>query len=243
MIELIIWLVKALSNAQEPPSQMGPRSNRTEGGGRGPYDYGDGRNPPAGTRPKTLAELLEEARQQQGGSRPAAPREEVAPAPPPRPAVPTPQPVVRAPEPERAAPVMVMPQSPASTIKPVQAIRPVEKVTDLSAKPPTVASADTSDAKRRTAKRRKRQQASVSPVRSQPALQNKQNQTNPAQAYVDPRRDIVSPALQVRPWIREFHRARGEDRAVLTAQAIMAMEILGPPRAIRPYKPGSHWAR
>ena len=74
LIHLIIWIFRTLFGEQEPPARLGPR-DRASGDepSRGPYDYGDGRR--SGPN-KTLAELLEEARQQSEGGRPrqAAPQ-------------------------------------------------------------------------------------------------------------------------------------------------------------------------
>ena len=55
MIELIVWLIQQLFGNQEPPARVGPRRRgRSSGGGYTPSG--------GGGRPKTLAELLDEAR-------------------------------------------------------------------------------------------------------------------------------------------------------------------------------------
>lgn len=66
MVELIVWILREVFGSQEPPARVGPRP--------GPSDsYG----PPQGgsQQPKTLAELLKEARREldDGGARPTPP--------------------------------------------------------------------------------------------------------------------------------------------------------------------------
>src|SRR5579862_496953 len=85
LIELIVWIFKALSgenakDAQRPDDAKPPLPPQ-----RGPYNYGDGRAAMP-SRPKTLEEILEEVKRQQaqarqGGARPAPPVPRSAPPP------------------------------------------------------------------------------------------------------------------------------------------------------------------
>lgn len=134
MIELIIWIFQQIFGSQEPPARVGPRSGR--GGGGFGQDAG-------GQRPKTLAELLEEARAELdgGGTRP---KPTPAPTPPPvaeapRPTAPPATPVARqaAPLPRQAVsqPRIRVVRPPAPAVASVAATKSVPQRSRKQKKP------------------------------------------------------------------------------------------------------------
>lgn len=199
IIELFTWLFENLFGNQEKSAQVGPRENEDpDSPKRGPYNYGAGGNKPQG---KTLAELLEEVRQQNAGGSRAAP-------PPPPPSPPPPPP----------------PRRPTQIIKPAQAApvaaAPVYK--EQPAQPP----------KLEKKKKKRKQQNAVTEVQEIQSLHAIRAIATPGKGLKDGRTG-VAPALQL--WLDGTRNASQPQRKLLQAQAIVAMEVFGPPRSRRPH--------
>ena len=92
IIELIIWMFKAISGEQDKNRPAGKRGPAAPSVKRGPYNYGDGRAD--GSKPRTLEEILEDVKRQQtqgkaGGQKPKAQRVSDAPLVPEKVKIPT----------------------------------------------------------------------------------------------------------------------------------------------------------
>ncbi|MCZ7643823.1 MAG: hypothetical protein M5U26_00835 [Planctomycetota bacterium] len=226
LIELIAWIFRTLFGSQEPQAPMGPRGRSNAEPQRGPYDYGDGRS--SGPRPRTLAELLEEARRetQPGGSTTPAPRpaqrSEVRPVP----AQPAPQPVRPAPQPVSPAP---RPPQPA-TVRTVQAVKPPHRPANAPT-PPAPRAQPPAQPKRRRAKQRPAQALPAQAPQPMPNLG----------LIAPPRKRSSRGGMDLAPWLSALRDANPDKKAALAAQAIVHMEIFGPPRARRAHRPGQRW--
>jgi len=215
LIKLITWLFESLFGSQEKPADVGPRDHG-DGRRRGPYDYGDGSRTP--TSGKSLAELLEEVRQQNAGGGGARPIVATPPPPPPPPQVSY--------DPEPIRPHM------KDTITTIH-------MRGLS-QPAPVAEPVPADQPKPSKKKKKR------------AAQNQQE--HPQHLANQPSRTMMPKAHPVafssrssglttgaNPaailWLESIKSGTPEYKKLAQTQALLAMEVFGPPRCRRPYSP------
>ena len=229
LVDLIVWLFKNLFGDQEAQANVGPGEERNAGEGRrGPYVYGDEASSDTTTRPKTLAELLEEARQQTRGSAPPAGYASAPAAKPKRPSPPPPQ--VSAPPQQSAEPASAAAFRPLSKTVALPRTPELPKLQEVAA--PAEASEEAPAAPKRSKKRKAHPEESKTPVRA--GLLH----TDPKKA-AEPGRIRVAPSLA--PWMAALRDTNGNEKAQLGAQAIMSMEIFGRPRCSRPHRPGARF--
>ena len=240
LIELIVWIFKGLFGEQEKPADVPPtrgptpRQQRT----RGPYIYGDE------GAPKTLEEILEEARrkaQQRGGGSGGGPSNQVRPAAKRPPAVrPTRRIVSEAP----VAPSGPPAANPFAPLTGMAGTRLIPLAESEEARPP-----DTFDwaTKRQASAPQKKAGAS-----KQPALAMEES---PSQSTLPAAREaiVARPTVATVRTIAAPVRASGastfeivnairaaspSQKAAVARQAGVMYEIFGPPRALRPHRVG-----
>ncbi|MCW8131012.1 MAG: hypothetical protein KIS92_11740 [Planctomycetota bacterium] len=222
LIELIVWIFRTLFGEQEPPAKLGPRgrsSDDDEDDRRGPYNYGDGR--PAAGQPKTLAELLEEARRQSGGGRSVSPPPQVRP--------PEPRPLAR-PAPVPQPPPAI--EAPAPVFQPLSVPAPV-LFTPLASAQPTAQVQPQGQGR----KNRKRKGAHPPPAASaMPAMPMPMARPAPRRVGLNtgPRTER---ARQLMPLFAALKKSR-TNPGLLAAQAMVLKEVFGPPRALDPHRRG-----
>ena len=224
LVQLVTWLFETLFGSQEKPANVGPRENSDDERSpkRGPYNYGDKGRP--STQGKSLAELLEEVRQQNSGG---GARIEVATPPPER-------------LPPQQAKIVIQPEE-------VQQQQPKMKdsITTIHMRglgpaqaqilPPPPVPAD--PPKKKKKKRQQEQQEHPLHLAHQPT-----RMTMPrAQAVSFKSRHTglgtgVNPAAIM--WMDSIKAGSAEQRRLVQTQAVMAMEVFGPPRCRKPHRPG-----
>lgn len=211
LIHLIIWIFRTLFGEQEPPAKLGPGSSSSSDGRRGPYNYGDDRS--SANPPKTLAELLEEARRQSGGGRQGGSQAQSRPQPPPQP--------------------QYQPKPQTQFVKPLPP-------TSLQ---PTVAQASVMQAQPQGKKGKKRKAAAdqQAPMSAQAiaaqamAAQTAARGTHRIGLNSGPR---TMRARQLMPLFGALRKGKKANPALLAAQAMVLKEVFGPPRALDPYRGG-----
>ena len=220
LIHAIVWLFKNLFGEQEPQARLGSgereERERTARGERGPYRYGDERKERTGPQPKTLAELLEEARQQMEGAptaRPTAPPSRRTVLAPPEPE-PEPEPIRRA-----VIATLALPALPTH-------FAPV-------APPPLPAQAQAARQFQKPAKKQKRRQT---PPSTRPQAEPIRQSGVPLSPSTSAVLHGAAPPKDLEVWLEALRSPRQDLKRSAGMRAIASLEIMGPPRCRRPFR-------
>jgi len=225
LIELVVWIFNALFGSQEKQAKLGPRS-RTDDESEG--DTSD--DSPRAQRPRTLAELLEEARREapENQGRPAVPPPTPPRRPPPPPPPPPPRqvaPPVRQVKPLNTQPMVPVPSQVAS-VAPVLApsVPQLAPIASLQARQDTAA--DAAPKKRR----KDAQGRSARPGQVAANVAAERTRTSIMQR--------IGPATTMVPVLAHLRSQNNDERRKAAVQALVSYEIFAAPRCRRPFRPG-----
>jgi hypothetical protein len=214
LIELIVWIFKTVFGDPEKTVDTTKLNRRSplKKDQRGPYNYGDDR----GSAPKTLEEILEEARRQAGQRREGGMR--------PTQTINRPQPPAQPAQPKRLVELESVPSAsaPASRAQP-GVERPTQSIEWATLPAP-----------KQAPKSPRPSMAPITPLEAQrpaPAPE-------PVRSRNAPRKQAAPTVFAMPDLLQAIRTAPPADKRDAARQALIMYEVFGPPRSRRPHRPG-----